>query len=100
MIDPLKTVASAPSSNADRRGDNNAPFSQKEAAPPQPQKQKPTLDEPLRLVVEPTDGGQGFTYKLFDRTTGELLIELPRETATEMSNSPDYSAGKVFTAKA
>jgi hypothetical protein len=51
-------------------------------------------------VVEPTPGDGGYTYKLFDRVTGQLLIELPRETAASLSSDPAYSAGQLFNAKA
>lgn len=51
-------------------------------------------------MIEPARGaGQGYTYKLFDRTTGELLIELPREQADSLAESPGYAAGQVFSAK-
>ena len=53
-------------------------------------------DQPVRLVVEPIDGGQSYTYKLYDRATGTLLIELPREEATKMGQSQDYTAGQVL----
>ena len=94
MIVPIKTVASSPSSTADRRG-YSAPTPA--VTPPPPTAQD---DEPLRLVIEPAQGaGQGYTYKLFDRTTGALLIELPREQADQLGQNPGYSAGQVFNAK-
>ena len=39
-------------------------------------------------------------YKLFDRVTGELVLELPQEQAAKMSQNPDYAAGQVINAKA
>ena len=53
-------------------------------------------DQPVRLVVEPINGGQTYTYKLYDRMTGALLIELPREEATKIGQSQDYAAGQVL----
>lgn len=95
MIDPIKTVSSTPSSTADRRGSDNP------APPPAPPPPKPeSSDQPLRLVVEPATGAAlGYTYKLYDRATGALLIELPREQAQKMSQASDYTAGQVFSAK-
>lgn len=101
MIAPINTVAAAPSTTADQRTEADR------ATPSQPQTQAPTpppsatQDQPLRLVVEPLAGSiDGYTYKLFDRATGALLIELPRETAAKMGAHPNYSAGQVFNAKA
>lgn len=101
MIDPIKSVASSPSTAADPRGEDrpgqkpatNAPAKVAEGAPP---------DQPLRLVIEPAAAGaaHGYTYKLFDRTTGALLMELPREGAEKMSRSADYTAGAVFSTRA
>jgi flagellar protein FlaG len=95
MIEPVKSVASSPSTADGRGSDQPAP----DSSPPPPP--KPAVqDEPLRLVVEPTTGDGGYTYKLFDRVTGQLLIELPRETAASLSSDPAYSAGQLFNAKA
>ena len=58
------------------------------------------MEQPLRVVVEPTQGGDSYTYKLFDRATGELIMELPREQAAKLSESPDYTPGQVINAKA
>lgn len=57
-------------------------------------------DQPVRLVVEPVNGGQTYTYRLYDRATGALLIELPREEAVKLGQSPDYSAGQVLNTTA
>jgi len=90
MIDPVKALATAPPPSADRQTSSPPPASLK------PQVQ----DQPLRLVVEPKTGAQGYTYKLFDRVTGQLLIELPREEASRIGGDPTYAAGQVLNAKA
>ncbi len=51
--------------------------------------------QPVRLVVEPVHGGQSYTYRIYDRATGALLIELPREDAVKLGQSSDYSVGQV-----
>ncbi len=107
MIDPVKAVVSSPSTAADRRGSGSggsasptssvsSPASADVASPPPVE----PADQPLRLVVEPTEGGDNYVYKLFDRATGELVMELPQEQAAKMSQSPDYAAGQVINAKA
>lgn len=95
MVEPIKTVVSTPTFTADRGG----PAAQ---APSAPARTAPEQgEEPLRLVVEPARGaGQGYTYKLFDRSTGQLLIELPREQADKLSESPAYTARQVFSTRA
>jgi hypothetical protein len=106
MIDPLNTVASVTSTAADRHGAGGGDASGSTPAAPtpvaDPASPSPAASsvESLRLVVEPANGGTDFTYKLFDRTTGELVMELPSTLAAKMSESPDYSAGQVINAKA
>jgi len=103
MIDPVSTVLSLPSTTADSRGGGGgAPSSSPSAAPAPTSTQAPATAsaQPLRLVVEPIEGGDSFTYKLFDRATGELVMELPIEQATKMSDDPDYTAGQVINATA
>ncbi len=101
MTDPVRIVPASPSAAADRQGDPppaSAPPPAATAAAPTPTQK--TADEPLRLVIEPSGAAGGYTYKLFDRVTGQLLIELPRDDAEKMSVSPDYSAGQVYSATA
>ncbi len=102
MIDPVKTVVSSPSTTADRRGGGDSPAAPAADVPPKAATppQAATTDQPLRLVVEPTENGASYTYKLFDRATGELVMELPLERAAKLSESPDYTAGQVINAKA
>ena len=101
MTDPIKALASSPSSTADRRGQGDdangaAPVIQTPAATP---KAKAEDEQPLRLVIEPSGNASGYVYKLFDRVTGRLLVELPRDAAEKMGAEPDYTAGQVFSAK-
>jgi len=74
-----------------------APAVRAEAAPQPP---AAATEQALRLVVEPTESGDSFTYKLFDRVTGALVVELPQDQAAKMSQSPDYAAGQVINATA
>lgn len=111
MIDPLKTITTALPTNADsRNGGGGDPAAQSPAQPaavkpdassqPQADARPASSENTLRLVVEPVDGGTSYTYKLFDRSTGDLVIELPREEADKLGQSPDYNAGQVINATA
>ena len=115
MIDPLSTVVSSTSNTADRGGsDNGAAATPATSANPKTPPATPTAPAPadavvksqavpveqaLRVVVEPTQGGVSYTYKLFDRATGQLVMELPREQAAKLSESTDYTPGQVISAK-
>jgi hypothetical protein len=90
MSDPVQSLAlqSLPANDA-------APASGP-AAKKTPEPADDPSQQPVRLVVEPTHGGQSYTYRLYDRATGALLIELPREEAVKLGQSPDYSAGQVL----
>ncbi len=96
MINSVKPVANAAPSTSDPSGQDPAAGHPPAAPRPAPLK----AEDALRLVIEPTSDGDDYTYKLFDRATGALLIELPRQEAIKMSANPGYSAGQVFDAKA
>lgn len=107
MIDPLNTVVSVFPTNADQGGNGGGDASASQPAAPT---RAPTaVAEPsthaqaappanaFRLVVEPTEGGSNYAYKLIDRVTGELVMELPATVAAKISASPDYTAGQVIS---
>lgn len=78
----------------------------REPAPPRP---RPTTakeasaaapDTDLRLVVE-RDANKGYyVYRLIDRMTGKVVVELPRGRVTELAETPTYEAGTVVSTKA
>ena len=72
------------------------PANDAKAAPEPKSAAVASANQPVRLVVEPIHGGESYTYKLYDRATGALLIELPREEATKMGQGQDYAAGQVL----
>jgi hypothetical protein len=105
MIDPVSPIsplASLSSNTPDRQGRDDKGGSATPAAASAPAAAPPpdSAAQPLRLVVEPTAGGDSYTYKLFDRATGALVVELPQEQAAKLSRNPDYAAGQVIDAKA
>lgn len=78
----------------------------REPAPPRP---KPTTakaasaaapDSDFRLVIE-RDADKGYyVYRLVDRMTGKVVVELPRGRVNELAQTPSYEAGTVVSTKA
>jgi hypothetical protein len=102
MNDPISTVANSSSTTPDPRGGGGgasaAPVQSPEvsdqtAAPVQIAGQTAAL----RMTVEPTNDGTAFTYKFYDRATGELMMELPPEKAAKLGESADYTAGQLVS---
>lgn len=65
------------------------------AAAPAPQNRP----QDLRLVIEPTEAGDGYVYKTLDRLTGEVVNQYPREELVRMREQRDYQAGAVVDAR-
>lgn len=65
------------------------------AAAPAPQNRP----QDLRLVIEPTEAGDGYVYKTLDRRTGEVVNQYPREELVRMRDQRDYQAGAVVNAR-
>jgi flagellar protein FlaG len=54
----------------------------------------------VRLIIE-EDGETGdFIYKTLDRSTGEVILQLPRKEVMKSVATGEYSAGDVFKARA
>jgi uncharacterized FlaG/YvyC family protein len=41
-----------------------------------------------------------FVYTILDRTTGQVINQIPFKAAVDMANHPDYAAGKVISTTA
>lgn len=54
----------------------------------------------FRLVIEEDKSTHTFVYKTVNRTTGEVVSQVPREEVLRMREAPDYVAGKVVQTKA
>ena len=50
-------------------------------------------DQP-RLAIE--RGPAGFVYKVLDRTTGEVIRQIPHESLADLAKAPDYDGGAVI----
>jgi flagellar protein FlaG len=53
-----------------------------------------------RLVIEEGPSQGTFVYKILDRTTGEVVRQLPREQVVELMRRDNYSSGSVIDTNA
>jgi flagellar protein FlaG len=64
-------------------------------------RQGPGSDRPsVRLIIEEDRDTGDFIYKTLDRSTGEVILQLPRKEVMKSVASGEYSAGDVFKARA
>jgi len=54
----------------------------------------------VRLIIEEDRDTGDFIYKTLDRSTGEVILQLPRKEVMKSVASGEYSAGDVFKARA
>lgn len=54
----------------------------------------------LRLVIEMDEGSGCYVYKTINRTTGEVVVQYPREQLLRLHESIDYEAGALIKASA
>ncbi len=69
-------------------------------APAVPAPKAPAPATNVRLVIEEDQASGMFIYKTLDSTTGEVLLQLPREEVLKAIQSGAYVAGDVFKTKA
>lgn len=60
----------------------------------------PSVQPDLRLVIEEDEASGAFVYKTLDRSTGEVVLQLPDEKLLELRRDPDYGPGQVVSTKA
>jgi flagellar protein FlaG len=73
------------------------------AAPPPPVKAPgaPGPEAPnLRLIIEEDQATGEFIYTTLDRSTGEVILQLPRKEVLKNVMTGTYSAGDVIKARA
>ena len=73
----------------------------KEADKPAAQTQPPSPLNPadqaqFRLIIEEDQATGAFVYKKLDRTTGEVVLQFPREEMLKLMQQSDYEAGAVI----
>ena len=77
------------------------PVSQAHPAPAQPGgAPAPSSNPNQRLEIQETGEVGVFVYTVVDRTTGQVLTQLPCATVLNLARHPDYAAGKVVSTTA
>lgn len=68
------------------------------AAPERPS----PIEEPadLRLVIEEDKATGSYVYKTVNRTTGEVILQLPRAEVLKLRDAVSYVAGQMIRTKA
>jgi hypothetical protein len=54
-------------------------------------------DANQRLVIQESGELGVFVYTILDRTTGRVIVQIPRESVAEMARLSTYAAGQVIT---
>ena len=67
-----------------------------------PRAARPVLEDiaDLRLVIEIDEGSGSYIYKTINRTTGEVVVQFPREQLLKLHEAVDYEAGALIKASA
>lgn len=53
-----------------------------------------------RLIIEKDQTNGSYVYKTLDRSTGEVVQQLPREEMLRLKDDPAYVSGKVIVTRA
>ena len=60
---------------------------------------KPVVDADQRLVIQEGSDAGLFVYTILDRSSGQVMMQIPREDVEKLAASPDYEAGQVIDTK-
>jgi len=68
-------------------------------------KKQTTLSDPsdqsqYRLIIEEDQASGAFVYKTLDRSTGEVILQFPREEILKLKEQSSYKAGAVISTTA
>ena len=63
-----------------------------------PQVSVESLDSQPRLAIE--QGPSGFVYKVLDRSTGDVIRQIPHKVLADLADDPAYDAGGVIKTSA
>jgi flagellar protein FlaG len=78
-------------------GNSGASPASKTAVPANPAPAPSTPAEPIqRLVISEGASTGVYIYTILDRSTGQVLVQIPREEVMTLASRPDYTAGKVI----
>jgi flagellar protein FlaG len=96
MTDAIRPIGTTPSSDGPTPPQPEAAIS--DSAPRFLQTTAAEAAEPAlpdtRLVIEEVDGH--FVYKVLDRETGDVVLQLPREELVRLMRSGEYRSGSLF----
>jgi hypothetical protein len=53
-----------------------------------------------RLMIQESGEVGVFVYTILDRTTGQVINQIPFKAAVDLANHPDYAAGTVISTTA
>ena len=56
----------------------------------------PSDQSQYRLVIEEDQASGAFVYKTLDRSTGEVVLQFPREEVLKLKEHANYKAGAVI----
>jgi len=59
----------------------------------------PSNESSQRLVISEGAETGVYVYTILDRTTGQVLVQIPREEVVRISSRPGYAAGQVISTK-
>lgn len=69
-------------------------------AGPDTQSSAPQTANDIRLIIEKAAHAPEYVYKLVNATTGDVIVELPREQVVRAAESPNYTSGSVIDTRA
>jgi hypothetical protein len=61
---------------------------------------KPVVDADQRLVIREGAEAGVFVYTILDRTSGQVMLQIPYADLTQLAARPEYEAGQVIDTKA
>ncbi len=59
----------------------------------------PVADADQRLVIQEGAEAGLFVYTILDRTSGQVMLQIPYEDLAQLAARPDYEAGRVVDTK-
>lgn len=101
MINAVKAGVVVPDAAVKQRpAEQEPPVGPQQGATPAAEPKAPEPASDLRLVIERDSSNAYYVYRLIDRTTGKVVVELPRDQVSELGSTPSYEAGTVVSTKA
>lgn len=95
MTEAVRPIGAAPQREAEPKAGTTE---RKRAVPAPKTHQGPEQGhENARLLIEEVNGR--FVYKVVDRESGEVLLQMPREQLVRVAQLPDYTSGSVLKVK-